>query len=165
MTAQQPSNATAAAESAVAMDELDRRLLNIVQTGFPIVAEPYKELGEQLGTSEEDILARLQRFKDTGAIRRIGGIFDSRKLGYRSTLCAMRVPEERYDEVAEVINAVPGVTHNYRREHEFNMWFTLIAPSTEAMEATLDQMRQASGCDIHNLPATRFFKIKVDFNL
>lgn len=154
-----------ALESGAAIDELDRRLLNIVQSSFPVVAEPFQYLADELATTEADILQRLQNLKTIGMIRRIGGIFDSRHLGYKSTLCAMKVPVERFDEAAAMVNAVPGVTHNYLREHEFNMWFTLIAPSPAAMEATLDKLRQQSGCEIHNLPATRFFKIKVDFNL
>ncbi|QGG47773.1 siroheme decarboxylase subunit alpha [Heliorestis convoluta] len=147
------------------LDELDRQILNIVQYSFPVAAEPYKALAEQVGSTEEEIMSRLKKLKEDGAIRRIGGIFDSRKLGYKSSLCAMKVPVEKLQEAEEIINAYPGVTHNYLREHEYNMWFTLISPSEEAMEATLEEMREKSGCEIRNLPAVRFFKIKVDFKL
>ncbi|MTV47482.1 AsnC family transcriptional regulator [Heliobacillus mobilis] len=149
----------------MSLDDLDRRLLTIIQSSFPIAAEPYKQLAEELNTTEEDILSRVQRFKDTGLIRRIGGIFDSRNLGYKSTLCAMRAPEDKLEKAIAVVNEYPGVTHNYLREHEFNVWFTLITPSEEYMEKVLDEIRERTGCEVHNLPAVRFFKIKVDFRL
>ncbi|KAB2954595.1 Lrp/AsnC family transcriptional regulator [Heliorestis acidaminivorans] len=147
------------------LDELDRRLLNIVQSSFPVSAEPYKVLAEQMATTEEEIMNRINKLKEEGIIRRVGGVFDSRKLGYKSSLCAMKVPVDKLKEAEEIINSYPGVTHNYLREHDYNMWFTLISPSEEAMEETLDEMRAKSGCEIRNLPATRFFKIKVDFKL
>ncbi|ADG82004.1 putative transcriptional regulator, AsnC family [Thermincola potens JR] len=148
------------------MDSLDKQLLTLIQSNFPITPEPFKELALTLGTTEEDVISRLQKLKEEGIIRRIGGIFDSQKLGYFSTLCAIKVPEERIDEVAELINSYPGVTHNYLRQHEYNMWFTLIAPSSQAAEDILEEMRRRTGIkDLINLPAINFFKIKVNFNL
>ncbi|MZP28849.1 AsnC family transcriptional regulator [Heliobacterium undosum] len=149
----------------MSLDDLDRRLLTIIQSSFPIVAEPYKQLAETLGTTESDVIERVQRFKDQGLVRRIGGIFDSRALGYKSTLCAMKAPADKLDLAIEVVNSYPGVTHNYLREHEFNVWFTLITPSPEYMDKVLDEIREKTGCEVHNLPAVRFFKIKVDFKL
>jgi len=148
------------------LDAMDRELLNVVQSGLPVVAEPYKELARSLGTSEEDILARLGRLIESGTIRRLGGIFDSRRLGYTGTLCAMKVPPERIAGVAEIINGYPGITHNYLRSHEYNLWFTLLAPDHEDLDRVLAEVRERSGVDdLISLPAVRLFKIRVNFEL
>jgi len=98
------------------MDSADRKLLNLLQTDFPLVARPYAEVALQLGTSENDAIARVKRLASSGIIRKIGPILDSRALGYASTLAAMAVPENQIDRVAEIVNSFPGVTHNYIRE-------------------------------------------------
>ncbi|MDD2421921.1 MAG: Lrp/AsnC family transcriptional regulator, partial [Heliobacteriaceae bacterium] len=104
----------------------------------------------------------VQKLKERGIIRRIGGVFDSRRLGYRATLCALKVPPDRVDAVAAIVNGYPGVTHNYLREHEYNMWFTLIAPTAAKMAAIIAEIKARTGCELQNLPASRVFKIKVD---
>lgn len=148
------------------LDSLDRDLLNVVQSGLPVTAEPYKDLAESLGTTEEDILARLKRLTESGTIRRLGGIFDSRKLGYTGTLCAMRVPPERIGEVARIVNGYPGVTHNYLRGHDFNMWFTLLVPEKSDINRILGEIGDQSGIEeIISLPSVKLFKIKVNFDL
>ncbi|MBM7855570.1 DNA-binding Lrp family transcriptional regulator [Desulfohalotomaculum tongense] len=148
------------------LDALDKKLLNLVQTDFPIVSRPYKELAEKLNITEEEVLSRLKRLMDADIIRRLGGIFDSRKLGYRGTLCAMKVPADRVDEVAAVVNSYPGITHNYLREHEYNMWFTILADSPQKVEKILQEISTETGItDILNLPAERFFKVMVNFEL
>ncbi len=148
------------------IDQIDRKLLNLIQADFPLSPEPYREIGETLGINEEEVLARLKNMIDSGLIRRLGGIFDSKMLGYHSTLCAMRVDEKRIDEVAAVVNAYPGVTHNYLREHEFNMWFTLTAPSKEELDQCITRIKIDTGInDVLILPAQKLFKIKVNFDL
>lgn len=148
------------------IDNLDRELLNIVQSGLPVAEEPYRELAESLGTTEEDVLARLKRFTEVGTIRRLGGIFDSRRLGYTGTLCAMKVPREKIGAVAEVVNGYPGVTHNYLRNHEYNMWFTLLAQEKKEIDRVLDEIKNRAGIhDLISLPAVKLFKIKVNFDL
>jgi DNA-binding Lrp family transcriptional regulator len=148
------------------VDNIDRQLLNIIQRGFPICSRPYQQLAEELGTSEEEVIEKIAKLKEEGIIRRLGGIFDSKKLGYKSTLCAIKVPKEKMPEVTDAINSYKGVTHNYLREHYYNMWFTLIAPSAEAIEEILAEMRRETGIDdIINLPAVNFFKINVNFDL
>jgi DNA-binding Lrp family transcriptional regulator len=97
------------------MDNTDKKLLDIIQDEFPLTSEPYREIASLLGVSEEEVILRLRKLKDKGIIRRIGAIFDSKKLGYCSTLCAMKVPAQRVDEVAQIVNEYPGVTHNYLR--------------------------------------------------
>ncbi|MEW5954338.1 MAG: AsnC family transcriptional regulator [Bacillota bacterium] len=148
------------------LDNFDRKLLNLIQTSFPITPEPYRELAETLGTTEEEIIRRLEKMRDTGIIRRLGGIFDSRKLGYRGTLCALKVPPGRISEVAEIINEYPGVTHNYIRDHDYNMWFTLLAENQAKIDGILAEIRAAAGIDqLLNLPARGIYKIKVQFDL
>ncbi|MTI81978.1 MAG: Lrp/AsnC family transcriptional regulator [Firmicutes bacterium] len=148
------------------LDAIDKRLLNLVQKEFPIVAQPYKELAEKLGVTEDEVIDRLKRLMDEDYIRRLGGIFDSRKLGYRGTLCGIKVPEERVEEVAAVINSYLGITHNYLREHEYNMWFTILADSPEKVEKILNEISDKTGItDILNLPAERFIKVMVNFEL
>lgn len=148
------------------MDSKDKELLNFVQDQIPLCARPFRKIGEQLGLGERQVLYRLQHLKNNGYIRRIGGIFNSRKLGYTSTLCAMKVPSERIEEVAAIINTYPGVTHNYIRKHSYNMWFTLIEKSNEAIEATLLDIRRKTHIDaILNLPAEKVFKINVNFDM
>lgn len=148
------------------LTDLDKRVLTEIQAGFPIEAKPYCALAERLGVTELDALASVEKLRGTGVIRRIGAIFDSHRLGYRSTLCAIAAPAERVEEVAALISAYPNVTHNYQREDRYSVWFTLIARSEERIEAILTEIAAKTGIDdILNLPAIRLFKIRVDFDL
>lgn len=146
-----------------ALDELDKAILNEIQSHFPIASRPYAEVGERVGAPEAEVIRRVQAMMASGVIRRIGANFTSRKLGYTSTLCAAHVPEERLERFVEVVNRYPGVTHNYLRRHHFNVWFTLIAESTERLEQILAEISAASGVEVLSLPAQEVFKIKVDF--
>ncbi len=156
-------NADAAASGG--MDAVDRALLDIIQSGFPLVPRPYAEMGRRLGISEEEALERVRSLRKTRIIRRIGANFQSSRLGWVSTLCAAKVPAEERDHFVALVNAEPGVTHNYERLHEYNIWFTFIGPSMEYIQDRLDTISEATGVPILNLPATRLFKIKVDFPL
>ena len=148
----------------VELDDIDRSLLNIIQSDFPLAARPYRVLGKMLGLTEDQALGRVQSLRDRGVIRRIGGNFSSNSVGYASTLCAARVPAEKFDEFVACVNQYPGVTHNYRRDHELNVWFTFIAPSMETIEEHLEEIARLTGVsEIHNMPAEKTFKIKVDF--
>jgi DNA-binding Lrp family transcriptional regulator len=147
------------------LDALDRQLLDVIQSGFPLVSRPYAKVGAELGLTESETLARVRRLKQLGVIRRLGASFNSRGLGWTSTLCAARVPEDRLDGFVAEVNRHPGVTHNYLRKNEFNVWFTLIAESTERIEAILQAIQDATGVEVLNLPAEKLFKIKVDFNM
>lgn len=148
------------------LDALDKKLLNMVQTQFPIVPQPYLELANRLGVTEDEVINRLKRLTEGDVIRRLGGIFDSRKVGYKGTLCGIQVPEERIAEVAEVINSYPGITHNYLRDHQYNMWFTVLAYTPENLEKILNEIKAKTGIqEILNLPAERFFKVLVNFEL
>ncbi len=146
------------------MDEKDRAIINEIQSAFPISHRPYQKVAERVGLTEDEVLERVERLKREGIIRRIGANFDSRSLNFTSTLCAARVPEERLDRFVEVVNSYPGVTHNYQRNHSFNVWFTFIAPTMEEIEASLEEISRRTGVqEICNLPAVKMYKIKVDF--
>ncbi len=148
------------------MDDIDRRLLNLIQEDFPLAAEPFAEVAGRLGIGEAEVRRRIRRLKGRGIIRRIGAVFDLRKLGFASTLCAARIPEEKVAAFVEIVNACPGVTHNYRRDHDYNIWFTLIAPGEEELAATLAEIRRRTGVeDILSLRATRTFKINARFDV
>ena len=153
-------------QNEVPIDAIDRAILNRIQSDFPITSRPYHRIAEDLGVSEREVLKRVSRLKAAGIIRRIGGNFTPEKLGFVSTLCAAKVPEDKIDQFAEVVNRYPGVTHNYRRENTFNIWFTFIAPSMDEINANLEQIAAQNGVtDILNLPATRVFKIKAEFKV
>ena len=148
------------------MDSTDRALLNTIQNHFPIDVHPYQRLAEAVGTTEEDAFERIQRLRQEGIIRRLGGVFDSRRLGYYSTLCAAKVPEEKIPILAKLLEGIPGVTHNYIRNHAYNSWFTLIARSQAVAERILNHIREVLGVsEVFSLPATRLFKINVNFDL
>ncbi len=147
----------------IELDDLDKAILNEIQSHFPIVSRPYEEVGGRVGAPEAEVVRRVQAMMDSGVIRRLGANFTSRKLGYTSTLCAAHVPEELLERFVEVVNRYPGVTHNYLRRHHFNVWFTLIAESTERLEQILSEISKASGVEVLSLPAQEIFKIKVDF--
>lgn len=148
------------------LDDTTRALLNRIQSNFPITPRPYRDIGADLGLSEEEVIERVRRLKSENIIRRIGGNFVPGKLGFVSTLCAARVPENRIEAFSKIVNAYPGVTHNYVRENAYNVWFTFIAPSMSLIDRYLEEIRNKSGVtDIINLPATHVFKIRARFNL
>ena len=148
------------------MDKTDRKILNIIQTEFPVEKEPFRYLGEAIGISEDEVLDRVKQLKERGIIRRIGAVFDTGRMGFAITLCAARVPEEKVEEFVDAVNAYTGVTHNYRRSHDYNVWFTFIAPSAEEIERSLDEIREQTGiADILNMPVRRKFKIDASFDL
>lgn len=148
------------------MDELDKAILNRIQTRFPLTPRPFASIALELGTTEQEVLSRVSRLKHIGIIRRIGGNFVPGKVGFVSTLCAARVPAEKVDLFARTVNTFPGVTHNYVRENSYNVWFTFIAPSMEAIRHNLALIAEKTGVQrILNLPATHVFKIKAKFDL
>lgn len=147
------------------LDQMDRALLDYLQNAMPLSCQPFKDIAARLGTSEDEVLARIAAMKESGLIRRIGGIMNSQQLGYYSTLCAMTVPVERIDEVAEMINRLTGVTHNYVRDHNYNIWFTLTSPSQTDMEKQLLDLEQGCGLPILPMPAQKLYKIKVSFDM
>jgi DNA-binding Lrp family transcriptional regulator len=148
------------------MDDVDRAIINIIQSEFPITARPYLEIAERVHVAEQDVLDRIKILKKKGIIRRIGGNFDSRRLNFTSTLCAAKVPKGVIEAFVEAVNQYPGVTHNYLRDHEYNVWFTFIAPSKGYIRNALEEISRTTGVtEIRNLPAVKMFKIRVDFEV
>lgn len=148
------------------MDELDKTILNRIQTRFPLTSRPYEAIARKVGATESDVLKRVTRLKELGIIRRIGGNFVPGKVGFVSTLCAAQVPDEKLALFTRTVNTYPGVTHNYLRDNPFNVWFTFIAPSMDVIQDNLSQIARKTGVDrILNLPATHVFKIKAKFDL
>jgi siroheme decarboxylase len=150
------------------MDAADRSLCDLIQNEFPVVPRPYAALGARLGKPEDEVLARIERLRADRIIRQISAIFDTRRLGYRSSLVAARTSPERADAAAAVINTHPGVTHNYERHHDFNIWFTIgVAPTSRlGLERTIELLGELAAVDvIRPLPALRFFKIGVDLDM
>ena len=146
-------------------DAIDVKLINLVQSRLPISGTPYADMGQVLQLSEREVITRLERLKQRGHIRRIGAIFDSSRMGYYSTLCACTVEEGRIDEAAAIINAQPGVTHNYIRDHSRNLWFTLTAPSKSAALDLIRQLEKEAKITIDPMPAKKVYKIKVSFEM
>ena len=148
------------------LDSIDSAILNRIQSDFPITPRPFLTVADELDLTEKEVLERVARLKTDGIIRRIGGNFVPGKLGFVSTLCAARVPADRIDYFAETVNRYPGVTHNYQRDNDYNVWFTFIAPSMEEIEDNLRKIAEDTGVeDILNLPATKVFKIKAQFDV
>ena len=148
------------------MDDTDKTILTAIQADLQIDERPFDVLARHLGLAAEDVLARVLSLSADGYLRRIGPIFDSRSLGYISTLVAARVPPERLKEVAERASALAGVTHNYERRHAYNLWFTLTEPSREALTRTIERLRRETGIPhFYSLPALAVYKIRVKFDL
>ena len=150
----------------MSLDRTDKKILQIIQADFPLVERPYLHIAESVGITEGEVLERIGHMQEQGLIRRLGGLFNSRQLGYTGTLCAMRVPPEDIERVAGIINEYHGVTHNYLRNHDYNMWFTLLAESDHRLNELLAEISQKTGIpNVLNLPAINLFKVRVNFEL
>ena len=148
------------------MDERDKRLLNAIQADFPFTSRPFEALGTGLGLTEAEVLSRLGEHKRHKVLRQIGGIFDTRSLGYSSSLVAMRVEPERLDAAARIVNGHPGVSHNYERNHAFNMWFTIAVPAASDLAWTVERLHQMVEAESTRiLPTLRLFKIGVHLDM
>lgn len=148
------------------MDQIDQQLLNEMQDRFPTVPAPFAALAARVGVDERTVLERLAALRASGILRQVSPIFDTKALGYATSLVAMRVPAERLQAAAEVVNAHPGVSHNYRRNHEFNMWFTIAVPPGSDLQAHVDALHEAAGAEsTRMLPTLRLFKIGVTLDM
>jgi DNA-binding Lrp family transcriptional regulator len=152
----------------VPLDELDRRLLNLMQGSFPLARRPYAEVGGLAGVDEDDVLRRVQRLIDERIIRQVTPIFDTRVLGYKSMLVAAKVDPEYPHRAAKIINSHPGVSHNYLRNHDFNLWFTIATEpdSRLGLEGTLEVLQRLTGAEsVRQLPTLKLFKIRMDLEM
>jgi len=146
------------------LGDINKQLLNLMQTDFPLVPEPYRALGEKLGISGDDVMARIGELKARGLIRQISPVFDARRLGYRSTLVALKVEPSKLDGAARLFVEHPGVSHGYERNHQFNLWFTLAIPPAADIDAELQRLTENTGVEsVMALPATKLFKINTYF--
>src|SRR6185436_1991702 len=148
------------------LDSIDRKLLNEIQWVFPLASRPYLEIANKHGISEQDAIVRIGQMKQAGLIRQINAIFDTRRLGYKSALVAFSVRPEKLLEVADTVNEHPGVSHNYERNHEYNMWFTLAVPPGSEMKTDLDRMASLDGVVKYRiLPTLKLYKIGVRLDM
>ena len=148
------------------LDDLDRALLNALQWDFPVDPRPYATLAERLGTTEDDVCTRVIRVKEQGVLRQLSAIFDTRALGYGSSLVAAKVDPDHIDAAAEVINRHPGVSHNYKRNHDYNLWYTLAVPPGSSLDEHLDVLHRGSGALVtRKLPTIQLYKIGVKLDM
>ena len=148
------------------LDAIDKEILNDIQWSFPLVERPFLEMANKYQLKEEEVLDRTQRLKDIGIIRQISAIFDTRKLGYKSALVAFSVDKNKIDYVANEINKHPGVSHNYERNHEYNVWFTLAVSPDADMKTDLDKMASLDGVLKYRvLPTLKMYKIGVKLDM
>ena len=148
------------------MDLVDRKILNIIQTRFPLVEMPFAEIGDEVELPEEEVIERIGELKGKNVVRQISAIFDTRRLGYKTTLVAMRLPADELDAAAQIINVHPGVSHNYARNGHFNLWFTVAVPPYEDLAETVEDMASRTGAESYRLmPTIKFFKIGVNFDM
>jgi siroheme decarboxylase len=150
----------------VEFDATSRTLLDLMQEDFPLVERPYAALGERLGITEQETLARVREAREAGVIRQVCAIFDTKALGYSSALVAMKVAPEQLARAAAVVNAHPGVSHNYKRNHEFNMWFTVAMPPGHDLDAVIDRLHVLTGAEsTRPMPTLNLFKIGVTLDM
>lgn len=147
------------------MDEIDRRIINRLQGGFPLSERPYREAADWFGISEEELIERLQRMLEDRRLSRFGPMYHAEKLGGGLSLCAMAVPEEKFEEVAGQVNAFPEVAHNYARDHQLNMWFVLATETPERIDEVLAEIEAATGYKVYNMPKQEEFYVGLHFKL
>lgn len=143
----------------VVLDDIDRKLVNRLQDGIPLVAEPFAAIAAEFGCTARDVIARIERLKSSGVLTRFGPFFDAAALGGAFCLCAIAVPPARFDEVTHAVNAFPEVAHNYERAHRLNMWFVLATETEPAIEATARRIEAATGLEVLLFPKLEEFFI------
>lgn len=150
--------------AAIEIDATDRALINVLQGGFPLCDEPYRAVGEALGLGEAEVIERLRALLERKVLTRFGPLYQIEKLGGAFVLAALKVPEERFDEVADVVNALPEVAHNYRREHAFNMWFVLATETPAGIIKAIETIEAETGLKVFAFPKEReyFVELKLD---
>ena len=148
----------------VDLTSLQRDLLQLVQADFPLGPRPYQALAQRVGASEDEVLVALGELIQSGVIRELAPVFATGRLGYSSTLVALSVPADQVEIVAALINAYPEVTHNYLRDHRFNLWFTVTAPSKPRVAEIVQEIAARTGLTPLTLPTVRQFKIRVLFD-
>ncbi len=146
------------------MDEIDKQIINTLQNGFPVCDAPYRQVATQLGLTEQELIDRLKALLDNGALTRFGPLYNAEQMGGALTLAAVKAPQQRYDEIAEIINSFPEVAHNYARSHELNMWFVIATETPEQIRQTIGAIEQQTGLTVYNMPKKReyFVNLKLE---
>ncbi len=134
------------------MDDIDKAIINRLQQGFPICESPYRQVAEQLGIDEAQLLTRLQTMLSEGVLSRFGPMYHAEQMGGALTLAAIKVPDERYAEVTNIVNAFPEVAHNYARNHALNMWFVLATEYPDQVSSVIEAIAQKTGLTVYNMP-------------
>lgn len=145
------------------IDETDRAIINALQGGFPISRQPFADAAAPLGLSEDELIARIKAMRESGVLSRFGPMYNADRFGGHNTLVAMAVPEERFDEVAAVVNSYPEVAHNYARDHALNMWFVVAAESRARVDELLTEVEERTGLPVYDMPKVREFHVGLKF--
>jgi DNA-binding Lrp family transcriptional regulator len=146
------------------MDEIDKRIINALQDGFPICDAPYRRVAAELELTEQDLISRLKTLLENGTLTRFGPLYNAEQMGGALTLAAVKAPQDRFDEIAEIINAFPEIAHNYARNHELNMWFVIATETPEQVQQTIDTIEQQTGLTVYNMPKKKeyFVNLKLE---
>ncbi len=145
------------------MDEFDKKILNVMQEEFPVAQRPFAEVGKLVGLDEKEVIERVRNLKHAGFIRRIGPILERKKLKYASALCGVHVDEDKIMSFVDEVNKNSGVTHNYERDGDLNIWFTIAAKTSDEIEGFLSDMEKKHAVKIYRFPEKKVFKIKTFF--
>ncbi|WP_338103395.1 Lrp/AsnC family transcriptional regulator [Methanolapillus millepedarum] len=151
--------------SSIELDALDKQIINLIQLDFPLTVHPFESIAEQIGTTEDVVISKLKRLRQEKAIRKIGPVINTRAVGGSNTLAAVKVQAADVEKAAAVISAYPEVSHNYLRNEEYNIWFTVSASTQERLDDVLFEIQDKLKCPLLNLPTIRQFKIQVKFKL
>lgn len=143
------------------LDASDRRIINSLQGGFPVCERPYARAAESLGLAEEELIGRIGKLVQAGVLSRFGPLYNADRLGGTAMLAAMAVPEEQYEQVADIVNAQVEIAHNYRREHELNMWFVGSAEQADGVEAAFTRIEKMTGHPVYRFPKEREFFVEL----
>ncbi len=145
------------------MDETDRKIINYLQGDFPVDNSPYRIIAQKLEISEDELLKRLNSLLENRILTRFGPMYDIQKLGGSFSLCAIRVPVERFEEVTQIVNSFPEVAHNYERDHDFNMWYVLATESLAQIDVTNQAIEDKTGLKVYNMPKIQEFFVGLHF--
>lgn len=143
------------------MDDQDRLIINTLQKGFPVCDTPYRQVAEQLGLDETELILRIQALLNQGILTRFGPMYHAEKMGGALTLAALAVPEHEFDRVADVVNAFPEVAHNYRREHQLNMWFVVATEDAARLESVLHEISDQTGLQVYDMPKLKEYFVNL----
>jgi DNA-binding Lrp family transcriptional regulator len=141
----------------VNLDQIDRKIINVLQGGFPVCDRPFQVAAKDIGIAEADLIARIDKMLKERVLTRFGPLYHAERLGGGLTLAAMRIPEDEFERVADIVNSFPEVAHNYERENEFNMWFVVATDTPERIQQVLNEIEQTSGYVVYNMPKEHEF--------